>query len=84
MTHTIIQRLSAAQLDILDEFAAKINGFDANFAVFDTAGMCILDLPAGRFESDMDQLAQYAALTCRQQSDDVQRFGTTTKSWPCA
>jgi predicted TIM-barrel fold metal-dependent hydrolase len=76
MTDTITRTLYATDSDILAEFAAKINGFDANFAAFDTAGVCILDLPVGRFESDMDQLAQYAALTCQQQSDDVQRFGT--------
>ncbi len=76
MTHTITQRLSAPQLDILAEFAAKINGFDANFAVFDTDGACILDKPAGKFDSDTTQLAHYADLTYLRQSDEVQQFGT--------
>ena len=79
MTDTITRTLYATDRDILAEFAAKINGFDANFAAFDTAGVCILDLPAGRFDSDTDQLAQYAALTYQQQSDDVQRFGTNNE-----
>jgi len=76
MTDTITATPSATQLDMLAQFAAKINKFGANFAAFDTSGACILDSPAGRFDSDTNQLAQYAGLTCRRQSDAVSRFGT--------
>ncbi len=76
MTDTITTTLSATQLDMLAQFAAKINKFGANFAAFDTSGACILDSHAGRFDSDTNQLAQYAGLTCRRQSDAVSRFGT--------
>jgi len=76
MTDTITTTLSATQFDMLAQFAAKTNKFGANFAAFDTSGRCILDSPAGRFDSDTNQMAQYAGLTCRQQSDVVSRFGT--------
>jgi len=76
MTDTIAKTLSATNLDVLAEFAAKINKFGANFAVFDTAGACIMDCPAGRFDSDLDQIAQYAQITYQQQSDNVHPFGT--------
>jgi HD-GYP domain-containing protein (c-di-GMP phosphodiesterase class II) len=76
MTDTTTKILSATDLDILAEFAAKINKFDANFAAFDPAGTCILDCPAGRFDSDLDQIAQYAQTTYHQQSPKVHRFGT--------
>ncbi|MHC5061725.1 MAG: HD domain-containing phosphohydrolase [Planctomycetota bacterium] len=76
MTDTITTRLSAAQIDILVKFAAKINRFDANFVAFDTTGACVLDKPAGKFSSDAAQLAHYAELTCRSKSDEVQQFGT--------
>jgi len=76
MTDTITATPSATQLDMLAQFAAKINKFGANFAAFDTSGRCILDSHAGRFDSDTNQLAQYAGLTCRRQSDAVSRFGT--------
>ena len=76
MTDTIAKTLSATDLDVLAEFAAKINKFGANFAVFDTAGACIMDCPAGRFDSDLDQIAQYAQITYQQQSDNVHPFGT--------
>lgn len=76
MTDIITETLSGTELDILAEFAAKINKFGADFATFDTSGQCILDLPAGRFDGDPNQLAQYADLTYQQQSDGVHRFGT--------
>jgi len=76
MTDTIAKTLSATNLDVLAEFAAKINKFGANFAVFDTAGACIMDCPSGRFDSDLDQIAQYAQITYQQQSDNVHPFGT--------
>lgn len=76
MTDTIAKTLSAIDLDILAKFAAKINKFDANFAAFDPAGTCILDSPAGKFDSDPDQIAQYAQTTYHQQSPNVHRFGT--------
>ncbi len=76
MTDTITETISATDLDMLAQFAAKTNKFGANFAAFDTSGRCILDSPAGRFDSDTNQLAQYAGLTCQRQSDAVSRFGT--------
>ena len=76
MTDTIAKTLSATDLDVLAEFAARVNKFGANFAVFDTAGACIMDCPAGRFDSDLDQIAQYAQITYQQQSDNVHPFGT--------
>jgi len=76
MTDTITTTMSAVQLDILAQFAAKINRFGANFAAFDTSGTPILDSPAGRFDSDPSQLVQYADLALRQQSDGVSRLGT--------
>lgn len=76
MTDTITTTLSVTDLDIFREFAAKINKFDVNFAAFDISSRCILDSPAGRFDSDTSRLAQYARLTCQQQSDGVSRFGT--------
>jgi HD-GYP domain-containing protein (c-di-GMP phosphodiesterase class II) len=76
MTDTTTKILSATDLDILAKLAAKINKFDANFAAFDPAGTYILDCPAGRFDSDLDQIAQYAQTTYHQQSPKVHRFGT--------
>jgi len=76
MTDTITTTLSAAQLDTLAQFAAKINKFGANFAAFDTSAETILDSPAGRFDSDTGRLAQYADLALRRQSDGVCRLGT--------
>jgi HD-GYP domain-containing protein (c-di-GMP phosphodiesterase class II) len=76
MTDTITTTLSATQLDMLAQFAAKINKFGANFAAFDISGVPVLDSPAGRFDSDRGRLAQYADLALRQQSDGVCRLGT--------
>jgi hypothetical protein len=76
MTDTTAKILSATELDVLAEFAAKINKFGANFAAFDQDATCIMDCPAGRFDSDLEQIARYILTICQQQSDSVHRLGT--------
>lgn len=65
--------ISAAQMTCLRKFAERINKFDANFMVFDRSGNSVLDMPAGRFETDHTRLAECAGAVCRN-GDGFKRF----------
>ena len=75
MTDTATKTLSSIYIDHLKKFAAKINRFGANVIVFDSADQCIVNAPAGQFESDADKLAEFARMARQDPSQGVQRFG---------
>ena len=75
MTDTATKTLSSIYIDHLKKFAAKINRFGANVIVFDSADQCIVNAPAGQFESDADKLAEFARMARQNPSQGVQRFG---------
>ena len=73
MAEVVNKSISAAQMTCLRKFAERINKFDANFMVFDRSGNSVLDMPAGRFETDQTRLAEYAGAVCRN-GDGFKRF----------
>jgi len=75
MTDTVTKTLSSIYIDHLKKFASKINRFGANVVVFDSADQCIVNAPAGQFESDTGQLAEFARIARQKPSQEVQRFG---------
>ncbi|MBE0534705.1 MAG: HD domain-containing protein [Phycisphaerae bacterium] len=79
MTQTITTRLSALQLDSLRNFAKTVNRFDANFFAFDAGRECLLEAPAGCFQSDPGQIAQCVEQVLQDNRPGVRRFNDASE-----
>lgn len=75
MTDLITKVLSPAQYDRLEKFAGRINKFNANLAIFDADGNCLLYSAAGDFNSDLEQLAEFSTTTFKTKPARVKQFG---------
>lgn len=75
MTDTLTESLSPTQIDRLEKFASRISKFNSNLAVFDVEGNCLINCPADGFDSDVDQLGEYARASQASGSHEVQRYG---------
>lgn len=75
MTQTLTKTLTQTQLDLLNKLSGRVNGFGANFYVFDVNGDCIIESAAMRFASDPTILSGYAGRVLSEDIPTSKRFG---------
>ena len=74
MQNMITKTFTATQLNCLRKFAERINGLDANLAVFDLSGQCVMYEPSGLFDSSLGVLGQFTE-SLNGQTNRICHFG---------
>lgn len=71
MNKMIYKSMPDGQFALLEKFSRRVNGFEADFAVFDVIGEVLMDSPCGSVCHEHDEMKSFASDVLKEDFDNV-------------